>query len=46
MIKTKAAFLEGRLLSSQLEQFKKYTKRFDWLEKIRPFQKATLVLIM
>jgi len=27
------AFLEGRLLTSQSEQFKKYSKRSDWLEK-------------
>jgi len=27
------AFLEGRLLSSQSEQFKKYCKSADWLEK-------------
>jgi len=33
MIKTKVAFVEGRLLSSQLEQFKRYSKSFDRLEK-------------
>jgi len=44
MIKAKEAFLKGRLLSSQLEQFKKYSKSYNWLEKIRPFQKATFVL--
>jgi len=37
MIKTKVAFLEGRLLSSQSEQFKKHSKVSDWLEKrLRP----------
>jgi len=40
MIKTKVAFVEGRLLSSKSEQFKKYSKFSDWLEK------ATFVLIM
>jgi len=33
MIKTKVNFLEGRLLSSQLEQSKKFSKSPDWLEK-------------
>jgi len=33
MTKTKVAFLEGRLLSSQIEQFKKYSKISDWLKK-------------
>jgi len=46
MIKTKVAFLEGRLLSSQSEQFKKYLNSSDWLEKIRLSKKATFVLIM
>jgi len=44
MIKTKVAFLEGRLLTSQSEQFKK--KSSDWLEKSRSSKKATFVLIM
>jgi len=39
MVKTKVAFLEGRLLSSQLEQLKKYSKSFDWLEKKQALQK-------
>jgi len=34
--KTKVAFLEGRLFTSQSELFKKYSKSFDWLEKSRP----------
>jgi len=46
MIKIKVAFLEGRLLSSQSEQFKMYSKSFDWLEKSRPSKKATFALIM
>jgi len=33
MIKTKVAFLEGRLSSSQSKQLKKYSKSSDWLEK-------------
>jgi len=46
MIKTKVAFLEGRLLSSQSEQSKKFFKIPDWLEKSRPSKKATFGLIM
>jgi len=46
MIKTKVAFLEGWLLSSQSEQFKKHSKISDWLEKSRPSKKATFVFIM
>jgi len=46
MIKTKMAFLEGRLLSGQLEQSEKFSKSLDWLEKSRPSKKATFVLIM
>jgi len=33
MIKTKVAFVEGRLLSKQSKQLKKDWKSFDWLEK-------------
>jgi len=33
MIKTKLTFLEGRLLSSQLEQSEKFSESPDWLEK-------------
>jgi len=40
MIKTKVAFVEGRLLSSQSEQFKRYSKSCDWLEKSRPSKKS------
>jgi len=46
MIKTKVAFMEDWLLSSQSEQFKKYLKSSDWLEKSRSSKKATFVLIM
>jgi len=42
MIKTKVAFLEGRLLSSQSEQFKKYSKSSDWLEKSSPPKRPLL----
>jgi len=41
MINTKVVFLKGRLLSNQSEQFKKYSKSSDWLEKIWPSKKAT-----
>jgi len=41
MIKTKVAFLEGRLLSSHSEQFNKYWKSSDWLEKSWLSKKAT-----
>jgi len=33
MIKTKVAFLESRLFSSQSKQFEKFLKSPDWLEK-------------
>jgi len=33
MIKTKVAFLEGRLLSSQSDQSEKFSKSTDWLQK-------------
>jgi len=36
MIKTKVAFLEGRLLFSQSEQSENFSKSPDWLEKSRP----------
>jgi len=35
MIKTIVAFLKGRLLSNQSEQFEKFSKSSDWLEKSR-----------
>jgi len=40
MIKTKVAFVEGRFLSSQSEQFKKIFKNSDWLGKSRPSKKS------
>jgi len=46
MIKTKVAFLEGWLLSSQSKQSEKFSKSSDWLEKSRPSKKVTFVLIM
>jgi len=46
MIKTIVTFLEGQLLSSQSEQFEKFLKNSDWLEKSRPSKKVTIVLIM
>jgi len=45
MIKTKVAFLEGRLLFSQSES-EMFLKRPDWLEKKPALQKSTLILIM
>jgi len=42
MIKTKVAFLEGRLLSSQSEQSDKFSKSPDWLEKAVPPKKPLL----
>jgi len=46
MIKTKVAFMEGWLLSSQSEKSEKFSKGPDWLEKSQPSKKATFVLIM
>jgi len=40
MIKTKVAVLEGRLLCNQSEQFKKFSKSSDWLDKSRPSKKV------
>jgi len=45
MIKTKVAFLEGRLFSSQSELFEYFLNCSDWLDKSRPSKKATFVLI-
>jgi len=42
MIKTKVTFVEGRLLSSQPEQFKKYSKNSDWLKKVGPQKRPLL----
>jgi len=38
----KSSFLEGWLLSSQLEQYEKFSKSPDWLENSRPFKKPLL----
>jgi len=46
MIKTKVAFLESRLSSSQFESNLKFLKSSDWLEKSRPVKKGPFVLIM
>jgi len=46
MIKTKVAFLEGKLSSIQSEQSKKFLKSHDLLKKSWPSKKATFVLIM
>jgi len=40
MIKTKVAFLEGRLLTSQSDQFKKDSKSYDWQKKKLALQKS------
>jgi len=42
MIKIKEAFLEGRLLFSQPEQSKKFSKSSDWLKKAGPPKKPLL----
>jgi len=46
MIKTKAAFLEGRLFFRQSELLESFSSGFDWLDKSRPSKKGTFVLIM
>jgi len=46
MIKTKVAFLEGRLFSSQSELFENFLNCSDWLDKSRPSKKAAFALIM
>jgi len=40
MIKTKVAFLEGRLLSSQSELFDYFFNCSNWLDKSRPSKKS------
>jgi len=39
MIKTKVAFLEGRLFSSQSGLFENFLHLSDWLDKSRPSKK-------
>jgi len=46
MIKTKADFLEGRLLSSQSELLENFLNCSAWLDKSPPSKKATVILIM
>jgi len=46
MIKTKVAFLEGRLFFNQSEIFEYFLNCSDWLDKSRPSTEATFVLIM
>jgi len=46
MIKTKVAFLEGRLFSRLSGGFLNFSDFSDWLDKSRPSKKATFVLIM
>jgi len=46
MIKSKVAFLEGQLFSSQSDLFENFSDCFDWLDKTRPSKKATFVLIL
>jgi len=43
MIKTKVAFLEGRLFSIQSELFESFLSCSDWLDKSRPSKKAALL---
>jgi len=43
MIKTKVAFLEGWILSSQSEQSEKFSKSSDRLKKRRPSRQKTLL---
>jgi len=40
MIKTKVAFLEGRLFSNQSELFQCFFNSYDWLDKSRPSKKS------
>jgi len=44
MIKTKVAFLEGRLFYSQSGLFENFSNCFDWLDNNRPSKKAIFVL--
>jgi len=42
----KSGFFGGLAFSSQLGLFENFSDCFDWLDKSRPFKKATFVLIM
>jgi len=46
MIKTKVAFLEGRLFSSQSKLLEDLSDCSNWLDKSLPSKKATFVLIL
>jgi len=46
MIKTKMAFLEERLFSSQSGLFEHFSDFYDWLDKSWSSKKVTFVLIM
>jgi len=46
MIKTKVAYLERRLFSSQSGLFENFSDCFDWLDKSRLSKNATFVFIM
>jgi len=46
MIKTKVAFLEGRLFSSQSELYENFSDCSAWLDKSRPSKQSTFALIM
>jgi len=46
MIKTKVAFLEDRLFSSQSWLFENFSDCSDWLDTSRPSKKVTFVLIV
>jgi len=46
MIKTKVAFLKGRLFSSQSELFENFSNCSDWLDKSRPSKKATFLITL
>jgi len=40
MVKTKVAFLENRIFSSQSDLFEYFLNCSDWLDKSRPSQKS------
>jgi len=46
MIKTKVAFLEGRLFSSQTELFENFLNCSNWLDQSLLSKTATFILIM
>jgi len=46
MAQNKSGFWEDRLFSSQSELFENFLNCSDWLDKSRPFKKATFALTM